>query len=72
MPGIIDKVWYLGEWVHHWWDGPFMRRVHVAPPGDMFWGQELIGKELTESERGYLFESLLGGTHFSYVCTLIS
>ena len=47
-----------------------MKRVPIAPPGDMFWGRELIGEELTKAERGYIFESLLEGVHFSYVCTL--
>ena len=48
-----------------------MRRVPITPPGDMFWGQDLTGEDLTEAERGYLCESLLEGKHFSYVCTLI-
>ena len=71
MRGLINKVWYLGEHVHRWWDGPFMRRVHVAPPGDMFWGRELVGEELDRTERGYHFEDFLEGPHFSYMCTLI-
>ena len=36
LPGLDDKVWFLGERVHRWWDGPFLRRVPVAPPRDMF------------------------------------
>ena len=36
LVGIIDKMWYLGERVHRWWDGPYMRRVPIAPPGDIF------------------------------------
>ena len=71
LPGLIDKVWYLGEWVYHWWDGPCLRRFPIAPPCDMFWGRELIGEELAEAERGYLSEGLLEGAHFFYMCTLI-
>ena len=48
-----------------------MKRVPIAPPGNMFKGRELAGEELIETERGYPFESLLEGTHFSYVCTFI-
>ena len=71
MDGIIDKVWYLGERVHHCWDGPYMRRVPTTPPIDMLWGREFIGEELFEAERGYPSKGLLEGAHFSYVCTLI-
>ena len=71
LAGIIDKAWYLGERLYHWWDGPYISRVPIAPPGDMFWGRELAGEELIEVERGYPSESLLDGAHFSYVCTLI-
>ena len=48
-----------------------MRRVPVAPSGDIFWGRERIGEELLKAERGYPSEGLLEGAHFSYVCTLI-
>ena len=51
LDGVIDKVWYLGERVHRWWDGPYMRRVPIAPHGDMFWGRELIGEELLKAKR---------------------
>ena len=71
LPGLIDKVWYLGEWVYCWWDGLFMRRVHIAPPGDIFWGQELVGEEFDGAERGYPFEDFLEGPHFSYMMTLV-
>ena len=46
-----------------------MRRVHVAPPGDMFWGR--VGEELDGSERGYPFEDFLEGLHFSYIMTQV-
>ena len=48
-----------------------MRRVPIAPPGDIFWGQELVGEELLKTERGYPSEGLLEIAHFFYVCTLI-
>ena len=48
-----------------------MRRVPIAPPGDVFCGRELAREELLEAERGYSSEDLLEGAHFSYVCTLI-
>ena len=48
-----------------------MRRVSIAPLSDIFWGRELAREELIEAKRGYHFESLLEGAHFSYVCTLI-
>ena len=48
-----------------------MRRVLIAPPGDMFWGRELAREKLFEAKRGYPSEILLEGAHFSYVCTLI-
>ena len=48
-----------------------MRRVPIAPHGDIFWGRELVGEELIEAERGYPSESLLEDAHFSYMFTLI-
>ena len=48
-----------------------MRRVPIAPSGDMFCGRELVGEELLDVEKGYSSEDLLEGAHFSYVCTLI-
>ena len=71
LPGLVDKIWYLGEWVHRWWDGPFMRRVLIAPPRDIFWGRELVGEELNGAKRGYPFEDFLEGPHFSYMMTLV-
>ena len=71
LTSIIDNVWYLGERVHYWLDGLYIRRVPVAPPGNIFWGQEFVRKELAEAERRYPFEGLLEGAYFSYVCTLI-
>ena len=59
------------EQVHHWWDGPFMRRAPVASPGDMFWGRELTGDELDTAERGYSIGDLLEGSHLSYIMTLV-
>ena len=49
-----------------------MRRVPIAPLSDMFWSRELVREEITKAERGYPFEGLLEGAHFSYVCSLIS
>ena len=71
LAGIIDMMWYLGERVHHWWDGPYMRRVLVTPLGNIFWGREFTGEELIAAERGYPSEDLLEGVNFSYVDTLI-
>ena len=71
LPGLIDKVWYLGERVHRWWDRPCLRRVPIAPPHDMYWGCELVGEELDGAERGYPFEVLLEGPHISYMMTLV-
>ena len=34
--GLGDRVWFLGERVHRWWDGPFLRRVPMAPPCEGF------------------------------------
>ena len=48
-----------------------MRRVPIAPPHDMFWGHDLVGKELDGAERGYLSEDLLEGPYFSYIMTLV-
>ena len=71
LPGFVYKVWYLGELVYHWWDGPCLRRVPIAPPRDMFLGHELVGEELNGVEKGYLSEDLLEGPHFSYIMTLV-
>ena len=71
MLGLTDKVWFLGEWVYHWWNGPFLRRVPVAPPRDMFWGIELVGDELDATERGFPIGDLLEGSHLSYIMTLV-
>ena len=46
LPRFVDKVWYLGEQVYRWWDGPYLRRVPIFPPRDIFFGHELIGEEL--------------------------
>ena len=59
------------EQVHHWWDGPFFKKVLVASPGDMFWGRGLTGKELAGAEGGYPSEDFLEGVDFSYMATLI-
>ena len=48
-----------------------MRKVPIAPPGDICWGREVHGEELIKAKRGYPSKSLLEGVHFSYVCTLI-
>ena len=48
-----------------------MRKVPIAPPGNMFLGQELVGEELLEAERGYSSKDVLEGAHFFYVCPLI-
>ena len=48
-----------------------MRGIPVAPLSDMFWVRKLAGEELIKVMRGYPYESLLEGAHFSYVCTLI-
>ena len=71
LSGLGDKVWFLGERVHRWWDGPFPSRVPVAPPGDMFWGSELVGDELDIAERGFPIGDLLEGSHISYMMTLV-
>ena len=71
MPSLADKVWFLGERVYRWWDGPFLRRVPVTPPRDMFWGRELAGDELGAAERGYPIGDLLEGSHLSYIMTLV-
>ena len=71
MPGLDDKVWFFGERVYRWWDGPFLRRVPVAPPRDMFWGRELVGDDLDAAERGYPIGGLLEGSYLSYVMTLM-
>ena len=71
MPGLVDKVLFLGERVYHWWDGPYLRRFPIAPLYGMFWGHELIGEELDGAERGYLSKDLLEGPHFSYKMTLV-
>ena len=59
------------EQVHHWWDGPFMRRAPVASLGDMFWGRGLTGKELARAEGEYPSEDFLEGPDSSYMVTLI-
>ena len=71
LSGLGEKVWFLGERVHRWWDGPFFRRVPMAPPGDMFWGSELVGDELAIAERGFPIGDLLEGSHLSYIATLV-
>ena len=71
LSGLGDKVWFLGERVHHWWDGPFLRRVPVAPPSDMFWGSELVGDELSAAERGFPIGDFLEGSHLPYMTTLV-
>ena len=53
LPGLGERVWFLGERVYRWWDGPFFRKVLMAPPTDMFWGSELVGDELSAAERGF-------------------
>ena len=71
LPGLGDRVWFLGERVYRWCDGPFFRRVPMAPPGDMFWGNELVGDELDVAERGFPIGDLLEGSHLSYITTLV-
>ena len=41
LTGIIDKVRYLGDRVHYWWDELYMSIVPIAPFGDMFWGRDI-------------------------------
>ena len=43
----------------------------MAPPGDMFWGSELVGDELAIAERGFPIGDLLEGSHLSYIATLV-
>ena len=43
----------------------------MAPPGDMFWGRELVGDELDVAERGFPIGDLLEGSHLSYIMTLV-
>ena len=43
----------------------------MAPPGDMFWGSELVGDELSAAERGFLIGDLLEVSHLPYMMTLV-
>ena len=43
----------------------------MAPPGDMFWGSELVGDELDVAERGFPIGNFLEGSHLSYMTTLV-
>ena len=48
-----------------------MRRVPIAPPGEMFWSRDLIREELDRAERGYPFQDYLEGAYFSYMAVLV-
>ena len=71
LPGLGERVWFLGKRVYRWWDGPFLRKVPMAPPTDMFWGSELVGDELGAAERGFPIGDLLEGSHLPYMTTLV-